>query len=214
MPSAGKELPEPDRRSVRDSVTAGAPLFDLEWEADADWTGGELVIDEVLYFFDEPLMFTVRTGPFVLLVQRWSDDDEACLHTVSLVDEPVLAELRENRLSVRGAVAGDLRFMIDLDGTKVKRVWNVRRWNIPDSRLPGAGACLSDYYAKGGDDLMRVVRRPVGAGLDGVSTFECRQPGFDLATCPTPAAVDALARVVDLLKEGVEPLRKQTEEQD
>lgn len=202
------------RGIIRDSASSGAPLFDVEWDTEIEWDGGELVIDEVLYFFDEPLMFTVKVGPFILLLQRWSDKDGARLHTVSVVDAGILRDLRENRLSVRGAVAGDLRYMVDLDGTSVKQAWAVRRWNIASARLPAPGTCLSDYHARGANNVLRVDRKPAGAGLFGVSTFECRQPGFDLAMCPTPAAVDALARVVDLLKEGVEPLRKQTEEQD
>lgn len=180
-----------------------APLFDRAWETVPAWTEDDLQIDEVLYWYDGPMMFTVKTGPFKLLFQAWDEDESSFLHTVSLLDETMLGMLCDNRMSVRAAVTADLRFVADLDGMKIRRLWEVRRWNLPEASLSSPGVCLSDYEAKAPDHVVRIVRNARAAA--GASSVEIRQPGFDLTVATTPEAVEELSVVVDVLRRAVTP---------
>jgi hypothetical protein len=174
----------------------GPAMFSTDWPETTTWSDEMVKIEEVLYFFDKPMMFTTRSGPFTLLFQAWDEDDGMNLYTVSVVDEGILSMLHENRLSVRGAVAGDMRFMVDFDGERVLKVWRVRRWNIPDRRKPGAGACLSDCHARGREDLVRVFVAIGGDGVETTATVDVREPGFDLQMSPSAETVDRLVEVL------------------
>jgi hypothetical protein len=177
-------------------VIDGPAMFSTDWPTTSVWSDDPVKIEEVLYFFDEPLMFTTRSGPFTLLFQKWDELDGMNLFTVSIVDDGILTMLLENRLSVRGAVAGDLRFMVDFDGERVLKVWRVRRWNIPDANKPKAGVCLSDYHATGKEDVVRVLVAPGGDGTDVTATLDIRESGFDLQMSPTVQTVDRLVEVL------------------
>jgi hypothetical protein len=182
-------------------------MFDRSWDVVPAWTDEDLQIDEVLYWYDGPLMFTVRTGPFFLLFKAWDEDDTSFLYTVSVLDATTLRLLCANRISVRAAITSDLRFVADLDGMKIRRLWEVRRWNIPDTSLSSPGVCLSDYDAKAPDHVVTMRRNSALEARHDAASVEIRQSGFDLSLVATPSAVDELAAVVGVLRAAVEPRR-------
>lgn len=178
------------------SAVNGPALFSTSWPTTRQWSDDPIKIEEVLYFFDEPLSFTVRSGPFLLLFHKFDEIDGANLFTVSIVDETIIEMLKDNRLSVRGAVAGDMRFMVDLDGNRVIKVWRVRRWNIPDRNKPTAGVCLSDYNAAGREDMVRIFVASDEKDEVVTATLEIREPGFDLQMSPDGRTVARIAAVL------------------
>lgn len=132
--------------STAQGITAeDAPVFSIDWPSQAPWTDRDIVPEEVYYFFDQPLLFSVAVGPFKMLFQKWSEDDGIELFTVTLVDQGILDMMLENQISVFGAVTYDLRYMVEMDGMFIKRVWPCSQWNIPASRLPSPGVALSPY---------------------------------------------------------------------
>jgi hypothetical protein len=181
----------------------GPAVFSTDWPQSASWSDEPVKIHEVLYFFDEPLMFTVRSGPFLLLFQKWDEEGDMNLFTVSIVDDAILQMLMDNRLSVRGAVAGDMRFMVDFDGERVLKVWRVRRWNIPDGNKPTAGVCLTDNKATGRENLVRILVAAGEAGVETTATLDIREPGFDLQMSPSVETVDRLVEVLSGISRSI-----------
>ncbi|MNU56070.1 hypothetical protein D3C71_451570 [compost metagenome] len=122
------------------------PVFDTSWPHERPWTNDELAPIEVFYYFDGPLLFSVAAGPFTLLMMKWDELDGADLYTASLVDESMLAALGECRLSVFGAIAYDMRFMVEMDGMSPTKVWRIGVENIPARKLSTPGvACASGH---------------------------------------------------------------------
>lgn len=169
------------------------PVFSTDWPCQEPWTLDDIVPDEVFYSFEQPLLFAVVAGPFKLLFQKWSECEGGELFTVTLVDQIVLDSLVRNQISVLGAVTSDLRYMVEMDGMSLKRVWPCSQWNIPSSRLPSAGVPLS-AYATHAADYVEILR----PGLEtSAATFSSR--GFTLTVGRCVASV---RQVVDYLLIG------------
>lgn len=121
-----------------------ADLFDVSWSHQPPWTEDRIVPIEIFYQFDGPLLFSAAVGPFTMLFSKFDELDETDLYTVSLVDERMLTALGHAELSVFGAVAYDMRFMVEMDGMSVRRVWKCSVANIPKRRLAAMGvACMA-----------------------------------------------------------------------
>ncbi len=124
------------------------PAFDTSWPHEEPWTNSELIPIEVFYYYDGPLLFSVAAGPFTLLLMKWDELNDADLYTASLVDDAMLAALGECRLSVFGAIAYDMRFMVEMEGMMPKKVWKIGIENIPARKLSTRGvACAPGYPA-------------------------------------------------------------------
>jgi hypothetical protein len=121
-------------------------LFDVSWPHEAPWTSDELIPIEVFYEFDGPQLFSVAAGPFTILMLKIDELERTDLYTASLVDERMLAALGECRLSVFGAVAYDMRFVIEMDGMVPVRVWKIGVENLPARKFSKRGcACAPGY---------------------------------------------------------------------
>ncbi len=130
-----------------------AAAFDVSWPHEGPWTKDELVPIEVFYYYDGPLLFSVAAGPFTLLLMKWDELDGTDLYTASLVDGTMLAALGECRLSVFGAIAYDMRFMIEMDGMLPRKVWRIGTENIPARKLSTPGVACAPGHDKVPDVL-------------------------------------------------------------
>ncbi|NTF17012.1 hypothetical protein G6L37_01035 [Agrobacterium rubi] len=107
------------------------------------WTREPIVPLEVFYYYDCPMLFSAAVGPFVMLFSKYDELEDTDLYTVSLVDDTMLSALGNAELSVFGAVACDMRFMIEMDGMSVLRAWKCGVENLPARRLATRGvACM------------------------------------------------------------------------
>lgn len=121
-----------------------AALFDTSWPHEESWTSERIVPIEVFYHFDGPLLFSAAVGPFTMLFSKFDELDGTDLYTASIVDDRMLAALGNAELSVFGAVAYDMRFMLEMDGMTVRRVWKCGVANIPKRCLAEMGvACMA-----------------------------------------------------------------------
>jgi hypothetical protein len=129
------------------------PVFDVSWPHDEPWTSDELTPVEVFYYYDGPMLFSVAAGPFTLLMMKWDELDGTDLYTASLVDTAMLAALGECRLSVFGAIAYDMRFMVEMDGMVPTKVWRIGVENIPARKLSTPGVACAPGHDKVSDVL-------------------------------------------------------------
>jgi hypothetical protein len=139
-------------RAVSRRPGVGA-IFDVSWPHEKPWTGSELIPIEVFYYYDGPLLFSVEAGPFTLLMMKWDEIDGADLYTASLVDAAMLAALGECRLSVFGAIAYDMRLMVEMDGMVPSKVWRIGVENIPARKLSTRGVACAPGHPKVPDVL-------------------------------------------------------------
>jgi hypothetical protein len=163
-------------------LAANAPVtpafsFDARWRG--DWTG-LVTVEEVFFRFEEPLLYSSRFGPVTLLFLKVSEKDGADVHLASVVDEAVLAALRENRLSVRGAVLQGLRHVVTMRHGQVDRHWDVGAANVPGKWLPEKGVAL-DRLAGPVSDVIE------GKTVEG--SFRIGGEGFELRLSPSSAPV-------------------------
>jgi hypothetical protein len=101
---------------------------------------------EVLYFFDEPMLFTAEDHGGQFLCIRTSEDEPA-EYLVVPVDNGNLARLRSGTLSLRSAFLGTLAWHVSVDQHyAVKSAAWLEPGKIPDDFLPEAGVGLNPNH--------------------------------------------------------------------
>ena len=63
-----------------------------------------LVPSEVIYFYDGPILFTMKMGFLDVLVYKVDENDELDLFLLKLISGEEISRLRQGRLSLRGAL--------------------------------------------------------------------------------------------------------------
>jgi hypothetical protein len=188
------------RNAFVDSISAMVPgsaeTFSTQWPSKRGWTDANLDIHEVYYQFDEPVFFSVKAGPMLMLLQK------AAVRNGSLVFGPMIAPevaeaMMDNRISVRAAMLAGPIHVLDMDGRRVLRHWHVPQASIPTSWWPMTGTCLSDYqkiatdtptFAHGRTGLRLVD----GNAAEGDGELEIRGEGFSLRITPGMNGVRSL----------------------
>jgi hypothetical protein len=113
--------------------------FEPSWPHIEPWTETAIRPLETFYYFDGPILFSADVGPFQMLFCKHDEIGSGDLFLASLVDHRMLAALGDAKLSVFGAVAYDLRFVIETEGLVPRRMWRCGIENIPMARLPKPG---------------------------------------------------------------------------
>ncbi len=81
---------------------------------------------DVLYHYDEPLIFTVNFGPAIFLAYKVGSGTVHNRFLMVPTFDAALAELKAGRLSVRGALDQQTYWIIDADEhLQVKVAWQV-----------------------------------------------------------------------------------------
>jgi hypothetical protein len=199
-------------------VPGAAETFSPEWPSKPGWTEADLEIHEVYYEFDEPVFFSVKAGPMLLLLQK------AALRKGNLMFGPMVAPevadaMMENRISVRAAMTAGPIHVLEMDGLRIVRLWHVPRQSIPTSWLPMTGTCLSDYQRIATDTPsfahgrtgMRLVE---GKAAEGDGSLEIRGEGFELRIAPGAFGAQALWDFVARMLPAVRKARHLTRGSD
>jgi hypothetical protein len=123
--------------------------------AASDWPGGDLMPDKVLYYYDEPLIFTVKMGLFELLVQKIDDLPTSGLYLASHVKPEIISSLKGGALSIYGALMSERRhWILELSPSrKVRRYWEIAQEQIPQDYLPTKGRGLAASLSTVADSI-------------------------------------------------------------
>ncbi|MCV9963808.1 hypothetical protein OIU34_18180 [Pararhizobium sp. BT-229] len=189
-------------RNLSGLLPGPAETFSKDWPSKAGWTDEDLVIDEVFYRFDEPLFFSVKAGPMLLILQK-AASRHGNLYFGSVVAPEVVEAMTSNRVSVRAAMTAGPVYVLEMDGMQVTRHWNVAAASIPASWWPTAGTCLSDHEHIAGDtpsfSLGRGgLRLSEGKAQSGDGRIDVKGVGFSISLDPD-AAPSLWAFVASLL---------------
>lgn len=91
----------------------------------APWTDQPVVPDEILYAFDEPIVFSARVGLSNALFVKFDEDGGLNYYYVCPISSETLAALKSNELSLRGALTTAPNSIVEIDGQfSVKRYWD------------------------------------------------------------------------------------------
>src|SRR5262249_15372860 len=107
------------------------------------WGRIQLQPIEVLYHYDEPLIFTVNFGPATFLLYKIGQEQNSRRYLSVATFDAAIDALRGGRISVRGALDQDTYWIIDTDSDlNVKAAWKVPFAELPPMMLPKAGLGL------------------------------------------------------------------------
>lgn len=179
-------------RKLSSLLPGTAEKFSTEWPSKPGWTEEDLVIEQVLYHFDEPLFFSVKAEPMLLILQKVASRFGS-LYFGPMVAPEVIEAMVENRISVLAAMTAGAVFVLEMDGMKVKRHWRVPTKSIPTSWWPNSGTCLSDREKVATDTPVFAVdeggpRLVEGSDSSREGEMEIQGKGFTLSIASADAA--------------------------
>jgi hypothetical protein len=116
------------------------------WTQDSkptDWGNLQLSPAEVLYYYDEPLIFTAAFGPATFIVYKVASGNGFKRFLTTSTFHPIIAALKTGRLSLRGALDQATFWVLDTDDDlNVIKAWEVAEADLPPKFLPKRGLGL------------------------------------------------------------------------
>jgi len=110
--------------------------WDFAWE-EAPRAPGRVTPEDVLYFYDEPLIYVSTMGFFDAICSKIDDNGTSNLVLICPTDNKTLAALKGGLISVRGALTAKNYWVADVDyDYVVRRAWTVPSNDLPEEYLP------------------------------------------------------------------------------
>ncbi|WP_373355436.1 hypothetical protein [Pseudoroseicyclus sp. CXY001] len=104
---------------------------------------GALEVQEVLYYYDEPLIYTTTLGVENYIVVKFDEVNGRDYFFCSELGRKALDCLKEGSLSVRGSLGQGSIFIFEMEQRQtVSRLWKTKVWEIDESLLPERGVGL------------------------------------------------------------------------
>jgi hypothetical protein len=121
---------------------------------DGKLKGTALVIEDVLYEFDEPLIFRGQLGILDALFNKVTEADGKSIYLACQTTDHMLAALREGRLSVHGAFDSDNYWLVAVDDDGLAHeYWYRERSELPRRMLAEPGVSLYHWVGQVPDTL-------------------------------------------------------------
>jgi hypothetical protein len=101
-------------------------------------------IDETLYFFDFPLLFTFKHNGALFLASVLSEEIDSLEYLVSIISEDVLERVKNNQMYLRDALFSNEIYLMTLSyGNPSHEFISAERiFEIPEDHLPDANVYL------------------------------------------------------------------------
>jgi hypothetical protein len=173
-------------------MSSSAETFSKDWPSKPGWTDDDLIIEQVFYSFDEPMFFSVRLGPMLLILQKTAAR-HGNLYFGSMVAPEIVDAMTADRISVRAAMKAGPVYVLEMHGMKVVRHWSVAPASIPSAWWPAEGICLTDQ-ANSATDTPSLILGKTGLRLDdgcsqkGDGFLEVMGDGFTISLAPNSAS--------------------------
>jgi len=122
--------------------------MDFDWspigKKDKTEIFSKIIPDDVLYDFDGPRIFTFRQGTLKQFLAYLCDEIPSRFrHIVARTNSRTIANLKNDALPVRDALAQPRVWVVDINGQgEVLSVWKVAALTLPHDVLPAHGAFL------------------------------------------------------------------------
>lgn len=112
----------------------------------ADWQGGTITPQEVLFEVDGPTIFTAQVGLSKMLFFKHDETDDAEIFIAAAVNDADLAALRAGRISVRGALSYREAWLIKTDFDYVVESYQAHDYSSIEPYLPPKGVGLAAKF--------------------------------------------------------------------
>jgi hypothetical protein len=101
-------------------------------------------IDETLYFFDFPLLFTFEHNGALFLASVLSEEIDSLEYLVSMIDDDILERVKNNQMYLRDAFFSNEIYLMTLSyGNPSHEFISAKRiFEIPEDHLPDANVYL------------------------------------------------------------------------
>lgn len=116
-------------------------------------SGIDLTPVQVLYQYNEPLLFRSRMGLADVLCYKLEEIENNDLYLVSLANEQAILALAKGQISIRGALENDTYWIVEANGFVSIRAWNVPASEIPDDFLPESRVGLFSRFGEVPDSV-------------------------------------------------------------
>lgn len=104
--------------------------------------------DKILYFYDEPLLFTQTKGVVTYLCQKTDEEDGVAQHVVVPITDSMLNAITSNRISLYSAFANTICWLVVSDQAgKCVASWTMQSANLPREMLPEKSSALYSHEA-------------------------------------------------------------------
>ncbi|MDZ4371194.1 MAG: hypothetical protein U1C74_07220 [Phenylobacterium sp.] len=117
--------------------------------------GIDLRPEQVLYRFDTPHLFVARMGLATVLCYKLDEFANSDLYLVAPAEDEIIEALKAGRLSVRGALAASLYWIVETQEFKSLRSWRALPHEIPDDFLPQSSMGLFEHFGVVPDTLQQ-----------------------------------------------------------
>jgi hypothetical protein len=106
--------------------------------------GEQLVVEEVLYEAERPVVFTTRsTAGQLLLAYVAADADDGAWYVLTACTQRLLEGLRSGRVPVRDALTSSWMWLVQEDASgKLLGIWSITEEELPEAHLPAPGTPL------------------------------------------------------------------------
>lgn len=159
--------------------------WSIRMAPDGHLPSSSITVEDVLYEYDEPLIFAGKFGPLPCLFLKVKELDSADIYMASEVDDEMIGHLKEGRISVFGAIADENVWLIMRDHTGASdKYWHVRKSAVPERFFPKKGKGLYHWFDQAPDTV---------AQADGIISFKFHGDGLT----DNGAALSKLRRLVD-----------------
>jgi hypothetical protein len=102
---------------------------------------------EVLYYFDEPILFWADTAFCPILCNKTDETRDVNQYLAVQTNNTVLSQLKEGKVSVRASFAQPWCWIIETDKRfNVIKSWGLEQDSLPSDYLPDPGVGLYPYH--------------------------------------------------------------------
>jgi len=147
---------------VLDDTTDVFEKCEVAFMAQFEWTvkhfpiphhsGGMLVKDlkpnDILFYYDEPLLFVVSCNPPVMLLcQKYNEDGDISKYLCVGTDDAIIERLKSGQISVRDALRQPICWLVETNSDFViLKSTNYSLTDIPNDIMPDEGCGLYPYH--------------------------------------------------------------------
>ncbi|MBF0507850.1 MAG: hypothetical protein HQK57_02865 [Deltaproteobacteria bacterium] len=118
-------------------------------EYPAELIGNIFPPEEMLYEFNEPLIFTFKTPWNGLAIAYLSDDQDDILRYVVAPTRPsIVDKLKSGTISIRDALDQPIVWLVDIttSGWSVRKAWQIQLEDLPEDALPEPDVLLYPHF--------------------------------------------------------------------
>lgn len=114
-------------------------MWSIDSKPDKKLEISKILPEEVLYYFDEPLIFTSKIDERVIISLKFDEEDQNSLYLCSVSSYRIINALKEGKISLRTVISQPWVWVIEADSNfDVVRTWRTEMSEIDEECLPEA----------------------------------------------------------------------------